>query len=216
MRRPPPRTWSVVVPVKRLHRAKTRLAQVAGEHRERLALALALDTVSAALRCRRVAVVLAVCDDPVARAALGAVGARVIFDEPGAGLNPALAHGAVVATLRRTRDGVAALSADLPCLRPPELGRALDLAGRRPRTFLADADGRGTTLLTALPGVALAPAFGPGSAGAHRASGAFPLALGGLSSLRRDVDTPADLRAARALGVGPRTAAVAALLPGPG
>jgi len=38
------------------------------------------------------------------------------------------------------------------------------------------------------------------------------LALPGLASLRRDVDGPRDLRAASALGVGPRTAAVAARL----
>ncbi len=37
--------------------------------------------------------------------------------------------------------------------------------------------------------------------------------LPGTAALRRDVDTPADLREAVALGVGARTAAVAAGLP---
>ncbi|HYN95924.1 MAG TPA: 2-phospho-L-lactate guanylyltransferase, partial [Pilimelia sp.] len=39
----------------------------------------------------------------------------------------------------------------------------------------------------------------------HRASGASELS-GGWPSLRRDVDTAADLWAARALGLGPATA----------
>jgi 2-phospho-L-lactate/phosphoenolpyruvate guanylyltransferase len=160
--------------------------------------------------------VLVVCDDAVAAPALAAAGAGVVADEPAAGLNAALAHGAAAAALLAEQDGVAALSADLPCLRPSELARALDLAGGCPRAYLADADGQGTTLLTALPGVALAPAFGPDSAAAHRASGAFPLAVEGLASVRRDVDTPGDLAAALALGVGSRTAAVVATFDWPG
>jgi 2-phospho-L-lactate guanylyltransferase len=74
---------------------------------------------------------------------------------------------------------------------------------------VADAHGTGTTLLTAV-GTALLPAFGPGSAAAHLAGGAVPLA-GDWPGLLRDVDTPDDLRAALALGAGPRTRAL--LLP---
>ncbi|HEY0698385.1 MAG TPA: hypothetical protein VGD43_11320, partial [Micromonospora sp.] len=70
-----------------------------------------------------------------------------------------------------------------------------------------DAPGSGTVLLTAGPGVRLAPRFGAGSAGAHAASGAVPLA-GDWPTLRRDVDTPADLVTAAGLGLGPHTAAL--------
>jgi 2-phospho-L-lactate/phosphoenolpyruvate guanylyltransferase len=59
-------------------------------------------------------------------------------------------------------------------------------------------------LAAATPG-ALQPAFGPGSLAAHVRRGAVPLDLD-LPRLRRDVDTPADLDEALALGVGPRTA----------
>ena len=55
---PPPRhrsRWSLVVPVKVLARAKTRLATLAGPDRPALALAMAADTVAAALRCPEVA-----------------------------------------------------------------------------------------------------------------------------------------------------------------
>ncbi|MFF5259194.1 2-phospho-L-lactate guanylyltransferase [Actinomadura viridis] len=205
--------WSIVVPVKVLARAKTRLSGAAGPHRRALALAVAADTVSAALRCARVRHVIVVTDDPVPAAELGALGARVVPDEPGAGLNPALVHGAARGRESAPGTGVGALSADLPALRPDELGRALDAAARVPEAFVPDAAGVGTTLYTARPGVPFAPAFGRDSRTAHRARGARELALGGIDSLRRDVDTLDDLRAALALGAGPRTAAVAGLLP---
>ncbi|MFI0368539.1 2-phospho-L-lactate guanylyltransferase [Actinomadura sp. 1N219] len=209
--------WSLVVPVKVLARAKTRMSAAAGPHRERLALAVAADTVAAALRCDRVRTVIVVTDDPLPAAELAALGARVVPDVPDAGLNPALVHGA-----RRGREfaaaagvsaGVGALSADLPALRPVELARVLDAAAGSPEAFVPDAAGTGTTLYTARPGVPFSPAFGADSRAAHRARGARELLLPGTDTVRRDVDTLDDLRAALALGTGPRTAAVAAELP---
>jgi 2-phospho-L-lactate guanylyltransferase len=105
---------------------------------------------------------------------------------------------------------VAALSSDLPALRPEELAAALGAAGAAPRCFVADAEGTGTTLLTAV-GTPLDPRFGAGSAAAHRASGAV-LLDGAWPGLATDVDTAAALRTALALGVGPATAEVAARL----
>jgi len=198
----------VVVPVKRLDLAKSRL-YAAGrpppEHAA-LALALAVDTVAAAAASPAVGRVLVVTDDPEAAAAVLAAGAVVVPDEPDAGLNPALAHGAARAAALAPADAVALLSADLPALRPAELAAALDAAAGHRRAFVADAAGSGTTLLAAAPGVAPAPGYGAGSATTHRDSGAVPLA-GDWPSLRRDVDTPADLAAAAALGLGPATRA---------
>ncbi|PWR10558.1 2-phospho-L-lactate guanylyltransferase, partial [Micromonospora acroterricola] len=77
------------------------------------------------------------------------------------------------------------------------------------RRCVPDAPGGGTVLLAAPPGVPLDPRFGVGSAAAHAASGALPL-TGDWPSLRRDVDTAADLTAAARLGLGPRTAALLA------
>jgi 2-phospho-L-lactate/phosphoenolpyruvate guanylyltransferase len=208
----PPLTWSLVVPVKVLARAKSRLAVLAGPHRPALALAMAADTVAAALACPEVARVLAVTDDPDATQVLAGLGALVTSDEPGQGLNPALRHGAAIAAARWPGAGIAALAADLPALRPAELGVGLRAAARWEHAFVPDASGSGTTLYAARPGAEFRPRFGPGSAQQHQASGAAELTLPGLASLRRDVDQPRDLRAASALGVGPRTAAVAALL----
>jgi 2-phospho-L-lactate guanylyltransferase len=177
-----------------------------------LALAFAQDTVAAALACPAVADVAVVTDDVRAGRELANLGARVVPDEPGDGLNAALAHGAAAVRSARPESPVAALNADLPALRPAELTRVLGAAAQFRRAFLPDAAGIGTTLLTAAPGRELAPAFGPDSRARHRASGAVELRLDAVDSVRQDVDTGGDLRTALALGVGPHTAAVAARL----
>ncbi len=232
-------SWTVLLPVKVLARAKSRLAVLAGDRRGDLALALASDTVSAVLACPEVARVVVVTSDPVAGPLLAALGAIVVADEPGdrsdpggeAGplngspahadlgvqdlLNAALRHGAAVAARRWPGTGLAALTADLPALSPAELGTALRAAGT-PKAgtaraaFVPDAAGIGTTLYAVPPGGEFLPLFGGASRARHAAAGVTELGLAGLTGLRRDVDTPDDLRAALALGVGPFTKAVAA------
>jgi 2-phospho-L-lactate/phosphoenolpyruvate guanylyltransferase len=211
--RPSRAAWSLVLPLKPLALAKSRLAASAGALRPDLALAFAQDTVAAALDCRSVGLVLVVTDDPAARAALGALGALVVTDAPAAGLNAALAYGEAQARAARPEGPVAAMSADLPALVPEELDRVLAAARPHDRAFLADAAGVGTTLLAARPGVPLEPAFGAASCRRHLASGAWEIPLPDVESVRRDVDTGDDLRRALALGVGPYTAAAAAPWP---
>ncbi|MER5894452.1 2-phospho-L-lactate guanylyltransferase [Streptomyces sp. NPDC001876] len=203
----PTESWSLVVPLKPLARAKSRLGRAAGEElRPRFALAFAQDTVYAALCCRAVRDVVVVTDDRTAGAALAALGARVVADAPAAGLNAALEYGARSVLARRPGAAVAALNADLPALRPEELARVLEFSAAFPRAFVTDSQGIGTTFLSAAPGVELRPAFGGPSAARHLASGAEEISLPGLDSVRRDVDTGEDLEVAMALGVGPYTA----------
>lgn len=206
--------WSLVIPVKVLTRAKSRLSALAGQARPRLALAVAADTVRAALACPQVGQLIVVTDDEVAAKELGGLGAVVVGDEPGAGQNPALVHGAAMAAFRAPRAGIGALSADLPALRATELGMALRRAGRWPQAIVPDATGTGTTLYTALPGVAFRPRFGSDSRHRHRDAGAHEIACDDLPGLRRDVDTSADLAEAADLGLGPATAELAARLLG--
>ena len=196
--------FGLVVPVKGLERAKSRLRGAADggigdpvRHAE-LALAIALDTLDAARAATLVERIVVVSDDPSVAAALAGSGITVVRDEPAGGINAALRHGA--ATLPPGRP-VAALQADLPALRPAELDEALSADTR---AFVADAAGTGTTLLLAPAGTDLDPRFGADSAAAHAASGAVPLP-GALPGLRQDVDTESDLLAACALGVGTRT-----------
>ncbi len=211
----PPASFGLVVPVKTLGAAKTRLRGAAdhgiGEPtaHARLALALAHDTVAAVRGAVRVGRLLVVSSDPVVAAELAAVGVEVVPDGPVPGLNEAYRHGAHL--LGGTRP-VAALQADLPALRPAELDAALEAAWAAftlgaTAAFCADAEGTGTTLLAAAPGHALDPLFGIDSAARHRAAGAVEL-TGGWPGLRRDVDTADDLRAAAEIGLGPHTRCV--------
>ena len=202
--------WCLVVPVKRLEDAKTRLDGPFAAYRRDLALAFALDTVAAALACPAVTAVLVVTDEPEAGRRLAALGAEVSGDDPDAGLNPALAHGADLVVSRHPGTCVGAVAADLPALRPAELAVALERGGAHPRAFVRDAEGSGTTLLVARSATALRPAFGPRSAQRHLDDGATEVAADDLPTVRADVDRPADLETALALGVGPETAAVLA------
>ncbi|MEV6287600.1 2-phospho-L-lactate guanylyltransferase [Kribbella sp. NPDC051770] len=211
--------WILVIPVKRTAIAKSRLAAAYPQHRPELARAFAADTTTAALASPLVRAVLVVTDDPQVAADVTAAGARVVPDLPASpthpslgGLNEALTHGAAIAAAEFFGAGVAALSADLPALRPDELTAAL-AACVADRSFVIDQPGTGTTMLAAAPGVALDPRFGVGSALAHQASGAVPLALP-IPSVRRDVDTAADLADAIQLGVGPHTADVLSIVLG--
>ncbi|MEU9665488.1 2-phospho-L-lactate guanylyltransferase [Streptomyces bobili] len=209
--------WSLVIPLKPLALAKSRLADTAADAlRPGLALAFAVDTVAAALTCAAVRDVAVVTNDELAGRELAALGARIVPDDPRAGLNAALAHAAAAVRATLPDSAVAALNADLPALRPPELARVLDAAAEFPRAFLPDAAAIGTTLLAVAPGRELLPAFGTDSRARHRASGAMELRPAAVDSVRQDVDTGEDLRAALALGVGPRTAAAAARLLIPG
>lgn len=204
-------SWGVVVPVKRLTLAKSRLAGYGDALRQELALAFAGDVVAACLECPVVREVLVVTDDARAARELAALGARVVPDDPDAGLNPALAHGAELLRAGDPRLGVVTVSADLPALHGEDLARALAAVPAGSRAFVADSSGTGTTLLAAAAPADLDPAYGPTSRARHLTSGADELP--GTPALRRDVDTPEDLRDALRLGVGARTAAVAARLP---
>lgn len=204
--------WAVVVPVKVLARAKSRIAPLAGSRRAELALAMASDTVSAVVASGIAGQVIVVTDDPVAAGDLAALGTTVVPDEPRAGLNEALRYGAACAERIWPGSALAALSADLPALRAAEVDVALLAAARWPEAFVPDMQGSGTTLYTAAPGAAFRPGFGLDSRRRHAEGGAAELLLPGIKGLRQDVDTPEDLRAAARLGLGPRTAALAAEL----
>lgn len=197
--------WVLVIPVKRLEVAKTRLSSFAGPHRAALALAFAADTIDAAMACASVRGIAIVTDDPEAVRLANALGHLVVGDEPDAGLNPALVHGATVAVAHWRGSSIAALSSDLPALRPGDLGIALEAAEPHAAAFVADRAGTGTTLLTAKALATFGPRFGPSSAAEHEAGGAISLSSLDVPSLRRDVDTEADLADGQALGLGRHT-----------
>ncbi len=204
----PPLTWSVVVPVKVLAQAKSRLAGFADADRRALVLAMAADTVDAALACDLVGAVVVVTDDQAVAEQVRSLGAEVIGDSRNADLNAALVAGAEHAAARWPGHGLAALLADVPALSPRELAAALHACAFETQAFVADAAGSGTTLYAARPGSSFCPRFGPGSRARHDRAGAAELDLPGIAGLRQDVDTLADLRSAAAIGLGRRSAAL--------
>ena len=212
----PQHRYGVLVPVKPPPVAKSRLAPLGDQVRTELAAAFALDTVVAVLESPAVGCVLAVTDDHVLAAALADVGAMVIPDGVSDDLNGSLVLAAAELARRFPDLRPAAVCADLPALRAEELSRALAEAGADTMSFVADAEGQGTTVVAAADVASFHPRFGVGSAQAHRADGAREIELADVPSLRRDVDTPDDLAAAQELGVGPRTAFVSTVMLGPG
>ena len=236
-------SWTVLLPVKVLARAKSRLAVLAGDRRGDLALALASDTVSAVLACPEVARVVVVTSDPVAGPLLAALGAIVVADEPAdlADRDRSTASGRAARSTVPTAPAPATLACKTcstrrcgtaprwrrdagrgpgsrrsrptcPRSAPPSWPRrcARRARGTARAAFVPDAAGVGTTLYAVPPGGEFLPLFGGASRARHAAAGAAELGLAGLTGLRRDVDTPDDLREALALGVGPFTRAVAA------
>ena len=119
---------------------------------------------------------------------------------------------ATASLLDRREAAVAVLLGDLPGLRPEELDAVLEAASRHPLAFVRDADGTGTTLVTAAPGVPLEPRFGPGSAARHAEAGFVELEASAAPGLTRDVDTVDGLETVLHHGVGDHTAEVVARL----
>lgn len=201
-------SWTVVLPVKRASVAKTRLLDDDSSLRRRLAIAFATDTAAAVAACPAVAHIVVVTDDDKAAQMARRLGALHLPDTPDAGLNAALRHGFETTRRLRPDDAVALLSADLPALRPAELARALSACSQHARAFVCDALGTGTTLLTALAPREVSPHFGARSRARHRYEGCTEVGDAGIPTLRRDVDTWADLADARRLGVGAATSDV--------
>lgn len=202
--------FGVIVPVKPPALAKTRLGGLGERFRRDLAAAFAVDTVTATLATPGVGLVLAVTDDHALAAQLAGIGAAVLPDGTTEDLNESLALAAVEVARRRPDLRLAALCADLPALRPEQLARALSRAPAREMGFVADAPGLGTTLVTAPDLATFRPRFGAGSRQAHLDAGATEIDSADLSTLRRDVDTPADLAEALGLGIGRRSSQVTA------
>ena len=183
--------WTVIIPVKGTPQAKSRMDPIPG-----LPLAIALDTVEAALAA---AEVLVVTSASAAELFLH-LGSRVVIDH-GGGLNAAANQGLAAAKSGNR----AVLLGDLPALQPGELTEALDAALQFPGTFVPDTEGEGTTLITARAGFAHRPAFGPQSRVAHQEWGYVELQVDVQSGLRRDVDTQTQLRGIPSARLGART-----------
>jgi 2-phospho-L-lactate guanylyltransferase len=204
-----PADVEVIIAVKRLGAAKTRLAPVlSAAGRENVVLAMLVDTISAASAVPAVRAITVVTPDDVASATARGLGAHVLADPTPDGHHDPL-NNAIVAAARvvgASASNIVALQGDLPALQPRELAEAIAAARHHPRSFVGDRHGTGTSALFAF-GVAPEPLFGPDSARRHADSGAAEL-TGPWPGLRCDIDTAEDLSIAMRLGVGPATTRV--------
>ncbi len=202
-------TW-VLIPVKPLATAKTRLAGVlAPAERRALVLAMLDDVLEVLAEVPQLAGVALVGGDAELARHLAGRALRLLA-EPEPGLNAALrAASAELAAAGAER--LLILPADIPGLDRAAV-EALLASGGEPAVALvaASADG-GTNALLLAPPTLLAPAFGPGSCARYRqaaaALGVAPKLLD-LPQVALDIDRPADLLALESLAGAPRTRAL--------
>jgi 2-phospho-L-lactate guanylyltransferase len=211
-----PSRLAVLVPVRGLEGAKARLGEALdAEERRALVERLLARTIAAAAGAQGVAEVAVVSPDAAALDLAASLGATAIR-QAGQGLNEGLAVGRD----RVTADGADALlvvPADLPGVSAAglapivEAARAAAAAGPSGVPVVAlvtDRAGEGTNALLLVPPDAIPFHFGPGSRAAHaaaaRAAGATYVEVAGPLDL--DLDTPDDLLAAEARGLGALTA----------
>ncbi len=211
---------TAIVPVKRFHEAKQRLAPGIDEER-RIALAMAMleDVLEAIAAARTIERTIVVTGDPAAQEIASAASAEVVPDPADGGHVEAALAGIARAEVEGA-ECVVLLPGDCPLLDPRDLDRLLT---GLPDPFVAivpDRHGEGTNALALSPPTAIRPAFGEGSCALHVAAAreaGTPFAVEELASLGLDLDTPADLvalsreladrdrptatRTARALGI---------------
>jgi 2-phospho-L-lactate guanylyltransferase len=198
---------ALIIAVKRLTAAKTRLAPVfSAPTREKVVLAMLIDTLTAASGVESVGSITVITPDDAAAAAAAGLGASVLADPTPEGHPDPLNNAIAVAErmIAESFSNTVVLQGDLPALQTQELAEAIAAARQHGRSFVADRLATGTAALCAF-GTTLDPEFGADSAARHRRSGAIEL-TGAWPGLRCDVDTPADLVAARRLRVGAATA----------
>jgi 2-phospho-L-lactate guanylyltransferase len=193
---------AAVLPVKSFGRAKSRTA-LSDEPRIALAEAMVADVLDALSEVGSLTEVLVVTREVRAAAAARAAGFEVIEDPSESGHSQAASRGALIAA-ERGAERVLLVPGDCPGLDAGEIETLL--ADTEPGVVVVpDRHGAGTNALVLSPPDVIDPSFGPGSFARHaalaRAAG-VSVRVAEVPSLAFDVDTPEDLAALRAAGVG--------------
>jgi 2-phospho-L-lactate guanylyltransferase len=194
--------WLALVPRKAFGEPKSRLAGVLGEQvRATLVDAMGTHVLGVLASVERVRTVM-ILGAPVSRAPTVAV-----FVDRGRGLNTELA--AIRASL--AGQSILVVHADLPLLERAEVEALLDGAEEAGAALAPDRHGSGTNAIALGPQVPFTYAFGPGSLARHCAQMLPGLRIVSMPGLALDVDEPADLDLAAAVGAAScRDARVAA------
>lgn len=196
-----------MIPVKPLPQAKSRLASLPVAP-DRLARAFLIDVLTAVSLVPRVRRVVVASSDPDVASIADLAGAVFADDSGHEGIN------AAAGSARRYRapgTSVGVLVSDLPWLTPDSLDAALALGEGHECSFVADADGTGTTLWMISSHCEAESHFGPDSRHRHRDAGCTDLVIQAdadarlLTPLRRDVDTAEGLQPPTGMRLGAST-----------
>lgn len=203
--------WTLLVPVKALAHAKSRLTPTLDPSARRaLVLAMAADVLDTCVSTDGVAAVRVVTGDDEVAALAHRRGLGVV-PEPPARPDADPLNAALSAALAGATGRVGVVAADLPELRPRHLGAILAAAAPHVHSVVPDHRGAGTTMaFWTGPADGRVPRFGTDSATRHLLEGGA-VALPGADptgAAGRDVDTPGDLARLSAADVGAATAAV--------
>lgn len=190
--------WHALVPAKRLNEAKSRLG------RHDLTLPFLSDVVFALQRSELIEHVSVISSDPDIRQHVTNLGCSVISEPDTGGLTGAIAQGMQWCADHGVSHVLVALG-DLPCLNAGHVDEFLGAGSDHEASFLADAEGTGSTLWMRTTETAPAPKFGFRSRAAHRETGAHEVEGSNFSGARRDVDTEVNLWDAIRIGVGSHT-----------
>lgn len=191
----------VVVPVKRFHSAKQRLARsLSPWQRQTLARTMLTDVLDVLRGLQRVDGVIVVSDEPALQTRQLAHGVQTVRS-PIPGLNPGLAF----ALSQLGQRGVARallLHADLPLADSAELQALIDMPKDVAVTLVPDRHRRGTNAMVlpcvTAPAATLTLHFGVDSLAQHMCGArehGLPLRVSEMPSLALDIDTLADIDA---------------------
>jgi 2-phospho-L-lactate/phosphoenolpyruvate guanylyltransferase len=206
---------AAILPVKRLHDAKSRLgASVADPLRGELARAMVGDVLVALHEASAIERTIVVTGEESVVAGARCLGALVVQDTAEPTQSAAVALG-IESAIAEGFERVLCVPGDCPALDPAEIDALLQDAGPGV-VIVPDRHGTGTNGLLLSPPDAAAPSFGPGSCERHRSlarEAGVDCRIERVSSLLLDIDTGEDLAALRARLVGesvraPRTRAV--------
>jgi 2-phospho-L-lactate guanylyltransferase len=202
--------WAIV-PIKQFEFAKARLAPVLdpGQRRD-LMRAMAADVLESLAATRGIERIVVVSKEPEVTALAAGVGASVLLEEDGGGLNAAVTQGARLA-MEAGAPGILIVHGDLPLATAEAFSAVLaEHAGSPAVTLVSDTEGQGTNCLACSPPDAIPFLFGRHSCPAHvaaaRAEGIDAVVIRS-PTLSLDVDSPADLEALLACRHGGRSVA---------
>ena len=202
--------WAIV-PIKQFQFAKARLAPVLdpGQRRD-LMRAMAMDVLESLAATRGIERIVVVSREPEITELAARVGATVLLEEEGGGLNAAVAQGARMA-ITANATGVFIVHGDLPLASSEAFEAVLEAHADAPSvTLVADAERQGSNCLACSPPDVIPFLFGRDSCPAHvaaaRAKGIDAVVISS-PTLSLDVDSAADLETLLACKHGGRSVA---------